>query len=178
MITIRKAAQGEADLLSDLAKKIYKEHYLYLWLPGGPDWYMEEYAYNTNKIAADLNEPNVEYYIVLQGNQPVGYMKLVLEAILPGDGTVRALEVERIYLFRQASGKGIGRRLMDLAMDRARHLKKEIIFLKAMDSGIAAMEFYKTLGFVVTGSLQLPERDFALMKPEFRGMMVLRKPVE
>lgn len=178
MITIRKATPGDADFLSDLAKRIYKEHYLYLWLPGGAEWYMEEYAYNSQKIAAELNTHNVEYYIASRDDQPIGYMKLVLQACLPGNEALQALEVERIYLFRQTSGKGIGRKLMDLAMDRAKQLNKEIIFLKAMDSGSGAIQFYQSLGYVVSGAVQLSDKEFALMKPEFRGMLILKKVLE
>lgn len=165
-------------MLSDLAKKIYKEHYLYLWLPGDAEWYMEEYAYNSEKTAAELSTSNVEYYISFGDEHPVGYMKLVLDASLPGSETVRALEVERINLYKQASRKGIGRKLMELAMERGRHLKKEIIFIKAMDSGVAAIKFYKMLGYTVCVSLQLPIPEFALMKVEFRGMSILKKKLE
>jgi GNAT superfamily N-acetyltransferase len=178
MISIRTANPGDADFLSDLAKEIYKEHYLYLWLSGGAQWYMEEYAYNSQKVAADLNSPGVEYYIAFQDDQPIGYMKLVLGASLPGSEPVKALEVERIYLHQHASRKGVGRKLMQLAMDRARHFKKEFIFLKAMDSGTSAIQFYRSLGYFVSGSFHLSDQEFALMKPEFRGMIILKKPVE
>jgi GNAT superfamily N-acetyltransferase len=178
MITIRRANPGEGGLLSDLAKNIYQEHYLYLWLPGGAEWYMEEYAYSKHKIEADLNTANVEYHIAFHDDHPVGYMKLVLNASLPGSEPVPALEVERIYLHKHASGKGIGRKLMALAMDKARHLRKEIIFLKAMDSGTGAIQFYRSLGFIVAGSFHLSDQEFALMKPAFRRMLILKKPVE
>jgi GNAT superfamily N-acetyltransferase len=178
MITIRKANPGEAGLLSDLAKKIYKEHYLYLWLPGGAEWYMDEYAYNRHKIEADLHTPNVEYHIAFQDDHPVGYMKLVLNASLPGSEHVPALEVERIYLHKHVSGKGIGKKLMELAMDKARDLRKDIIFLKAMDSGTGAIQFYQSLGYIISGSFHLSDQEFGLMKPAFRGMLILKKPVE
>lgn len=178
MINIRKASQNDAALLTRLARDIYKEHYLHLWLPGGAEWYMEEAAYSWDKMEKDLADANVEYYIATEKGNPVGYLKLVLNAVLPGSETLFALEVERIYLKKETTGKGVGRQLMQFAMEKAKGLKKEIVFLKAMDSSTQAIEFYKKLGFNICGTLQLPMPEFSLMKEEFRGMVVMKKEVQ
>jgi diamine N-acetyltransferase len=91
---------------------------------------------------------------------------------------LNALEVERIYLYKKAIGKELGKQLMQTAMSRARELKKDIVFLKAMDSGTDALEFYKKLGYEICGRLQLPLPAFHLMKEEYRGMIILKKGVE
>src|SRR6186713_1981714 len=109
MISILQATQSDAALLAQLAKKIYKEHYLHLWLPGGAEWYMEEAAYSWDKMDKELADTNVEYYIVLEEKNPVGYLKLVLDAGMPGCEMVPALEVERIYLLKDSTGKGVGK---------------------------------------------------------------------
>ena len=97
---------------------------------------------------------------------------------LPGFETLNALEVERIYVYKKTAGKGLGKQLMQTAMNKARELKKDIIFLKAMDSGTDALEFYKKLGYEICGRLQLPLPTFHLMKEEYRGMVILKKSVE
>jgi diamine N-acetyltransferase len=175
MITIYKASAADAAMLAQLARDIYKEHYLHLWYPGGADWYMNEYAYAAHKIEAELADPLVEYFIAAGDDQPLGYMKLNIEAAL--DENPGALEVERIYLYKNAAGKGIGRQLMELALQRAKELKKEILFLKAMDSSLDAIVFYQKLGYTICGSLQLPMPEFSLMKEAYRGMVVLKRGV-
>jgi ribosomal protein S18 acetylase RimI-like enzyme len=177
MISTRKASRDDAGLLTTLANEIYTEHYLYLWLPGGAQWYMEEYAYNRDKIKNDLGNPGIEYFIAFDDGYPIAYMKLLLDATLQDYSTTQVLEVERIYVRKSAAGKGLGKQLMELAMQKARALKKEVIFLKAMDSGTDAIAFYERLGFSLCGRLQLPVPEFALMKPEYRGMVVLKKEV-
>jgi diamine N-acetyltransferase len=173
MITIYKASAADAAMLTQLAKNIYQDHYLHLWHPGGADWYMNEYAYASHKIEQELADPLVEYFIAAGDNQPLGYMKLNIEAAL--DETPDALEVERIYLHKNAAGKGIGRQLMELALQRARELKREMLFLKAMDSSLDAIAFYQKLGYTICGSLQLPMPEFSLMKEEYRGMVILKR---
>lgn len=175
MIQINKAILADAALLTELSRIIYQQHYLHLWHAGGAEWYMQEYAYNADKIEKELTDNNIEYFIAAENGQQLGYLKIILNATLAGEETKDALEVERIYLHKTAMGKGLGKKLMELAMQRAQELKKDFIFLKAMDSSTDAIEFYKKAGYVICGSLQLPMPVFSLMKEEYRGMVILKK---
>jgi ribosomal protein S18 acetylase RimI-like enzyme len=139
---------------------------------------MEEFAYAENAIQKDLLDSGIEYFIAADNGTPVGYLKIILAAQLVGFETLEALEVERIYLYKYAIGKGIGRQLMQVAMHKAKEFKKSIIFLKTMDSSKEAIEFYIKLGFSICGSLQLPMPAFSLMKEEYRGMFILKREVE
>ena len=56
----------------------------------------------------------------------------------------------------------------------AQELNKACVWLKAMDSSEAALNFYRQNGFTVVGAEQL---TFAVMKPELRGMLVLSRPI-
>ncbi len=178
MIIIHQALVHEALLLTELARNIYKEYYLHLWHTGGAEWYMEEYAYSSDAIKKDLTDLNIEYFIAVEDGSPVGYMKIVLNSPFEADENMNALEVERIYLTKKVTGRGLGRQFMELALRKALELKKDIIFLKAMDSSKDAIEFYKRLGYTVCGSLQLPLPAFSVMKKEYRGMVILKKRVE
>jgi diamine N-acetyltransferase len=177
MLTIYKASLTDAPLISELAKRIYREHYLHLWQPGGAQWYMQEYAYAQSKIEQELTDANVEYFIAAEDGASLGYMKIILNATLTKHETLNALEVERIYLHKAATGKGLGKKLMQMALQKAQQLKKEIVFLKAMDSSTAAIAFYKKLGYEICGSLQLPLPDFSLIKEAYRGMVILKKHI-
>jgi diamine N-acetyltransferase len=178
MISIHKATISDATDIVDLARNIYKEHYLHLWHSGGARWYMEAYAYSLEKMTADLMNDNNEYYIAHDNGSKQGYMKINLNEQLTGFETLNALEIERIYLYKKATRKQIGKQLMQTAMDRARELKKDIIFVKVMDSSTDALKFYKKLGYEICGRLQLPMPEFHLMKEEYRGMIILKKNVE
>ena len=171
MITLYKASVTDAAILSTLAKEIYKEHYLHLWHTGGAEWYMEAFAYAQHIIEKELANENYEYIIAVENGSYLGYLKLVLNAELPTDERINALEVERIYLHTGAIGKGLGKKLLQFALEKARELNKEIIFLKAMDTSTEAIGFYKKAGYLICGSMQLPLPEYSLMKTAYRGMV-------
>lgn len=174
MISLFKASINDLIPLTQLSRKIYEEHYLHLWHPGGADWYMNVYAYAKDTIEKDLANDGIEYFILSDGPNYYGYMKIILNAVFCEDETKEAMEIERIYLHKAAIGKGLGKKMMDFAMQRALDLHKQLIFLKAMDSSSEAINFYKKMGYKICGSLQLPMPVFSLMKKEYRGMLLLK----
>ena len=163
---------SQADELALLSKAIYKEHYLHLWHPGGADWYQNEYAYHPDKLRAELEDNNNRHFMVYEEGIPMGYLKIRLNATLQGYEAINSLEVERIYLYKKAAGKGIGKQLMLLSESIAKENGKQMIFLKAMDSSTDAIAFYQKMGYTPCGKLTLP---FEVMKEEYRGMVILSK---
>jgi hypothetical protein len=105
MVEIKNISADAAAELSPLAKTIYKEHYLHLWNEGGAEWYMDEHAYPTAKLEAELADESNEHYLVTIDGLPAGYLKL--RSKYADDDT--GMELERIYLRRSATGKGKGR---------------------------------------------------------------------
>ena len=174
-MTISPIDISHADELAELAKSIYKEYYLHLWHPGGADWYMYEYAYANEKLKSELADPNNLHFVIYENGQPMGYLKIKLDAAWEGLDPQKSLEIERIYLHKAIGGKGIGKKLMLLSEEVAMERKKETIFLKAMDTSKDAIRFYQNMGYSICGTLTLP---FPQMKEEYRGMVVLKKRFE
>lgn len=177
MVKIKKAFLSDAEMIATHAKSIYKDHYLHLWNDGGADWYMNKYAYALEKIKSELEDINVEYYFLYDNDEIAGYLKLVLDAKFDEDDKGNAFEIERIYFYKKFTGKGFGKQVMAFAIGRATDLKKDLVFLKAMDTSVDAIKFYKHTGFNICGKFLLPMPTFSLMKPEYRGMVVLKKEV-
>lgn len=152
--------------LSELCKNIYVEHYLHLWLEGGKEWYLEK-SYTEQVILSEIEHPNSDYFFILIDASPVGYLKVNYDYLEKNS----ALEVERIYFHQSYKGLGLGRKLMEFAFELAQKRGKESVILKAMDSSADAIGFYHKIGFQQIGTLVL--EGFELMKPEFRGMVIL-----
>lgn len=172
-MNIQQIDKSKAAELSGLAKAIYVEHYLHLWYPGGAEWYMNEYAYPEDKLQAELADPNNLHYIVYNDKGlPEGYLKLKLQSVCHVCENKTGLEIERIYLHKAFTGKGIGKQLMELSEAIARQHNQQLIFLKAMDTSLDAIRFYKKMGFTEHGRLVLP---FENMKEIYRGMVILCK---
>ena len=174
-IIIRRIDASHAKELSALAKDIYKEHYLHLWNEGGADWYMHAYAYPEDILRKELEDENILYSIAFKNNKAIGYLKIKINEPLQRFEQLNALELERIYIHKKATGKGLGKQMMQYVFDIAQQYQKDTVFLKAMDSSADAIVFYKNLGFEICGTFQLPMPTFEWMKKEFRGMVVLKK---
>ena len=165
---------SHADELAALSKSIYREYYLHLWYPGGAEWYMNEQAYHPDTLKSELADRNNLHFIVYENKQPMGYLKIKINATLKESEPWNSLEIERIYLHKKIAGKGIGKQLMLLSEDIAKQHNKNMIFLKAMDSSTEAIGFYQKMGYTVCGTLTLP---FPLLKESFRGMVILQKNI-
>ena len=119
---------------------------------------------------------NNEYFIATENGSEQGYMKINLNEQLPGFWNAECIR-SRTHLacIKGAAGKGLGKQFMQTAMNKARELKKDIIFLKAMDSSTDALEFYKKLGYEICGSPQLPLPTFHLFERRIHGHGTLKK---
>lgn len=178
LIEVKKIDSSSAKVLSILAKKIYVPHYAHLWLTGGMDWYINEFAYPVSKITSEIENENCLHYIAYINNEPVGYLKMNIDAAIEGDDKKEGIEVERIYIDTTAVNKGLGTYLMNFVLDIAKSYQKRYIFLKAMDTAQLALQFYKKMGYEIVGSFRLPDATFHLMKEEYRGMYILKKRID
>jgi diamine N-acetyltransferase len=167
---IKRIEAEDACLLSKVALKAYADHYLDLWYDGGK-WYMEKY-FSVEKLTTEINDNNALFYIAFFNHDPVGFLKLNLDATLEDFEVKSALELERIYLNKEATGKGIGKELIQLTESIAKDHNKDLIWLKAMDTSKGSISFYKKMGFKITATHRLKH---PLMKEELRGMVVMIK---
>ncbi|TAH21001.1 MAG: GNAT family N-acetyltransferase [Cytophagales bacterium] len=163
----------DAEQLSALCLRIYPQFFLYLWHEQG-EWYQRE-KYNAAQLRREIENPNSKFYFIFLEGEPVGYLKINLNAALPDYPHPNGLEVERIYLLKEVQGKGLGKALMDFAVEQAKLLRKTHLFLYVMDSSTDSIKFYQKMGFEKAGRKYL---TFEQMKEEYRGMYSMVKNLE
>ncbi len=168
-LNIERISISEVEKLSEVATRAYFDHYRHLWYDEG-EWYAHK-CFNVSQLIEELTDSkNLFFFAVLDGKH-VGFLKLRPENQLAGqDGN--GFEVERIYLTNEATGRGVGRALMEFAIEMARQQNKDYVWLKAMDSSQNAIRFYESLGFEICGTSRL---NFEQMKTEYLGMVAMRK---
>jgi len=161
-----------ADLhtLQDIALNAYGDHYLHLWNDGGA-WYIEK-SFSDAALQSELEDANAAFFLIHSDDELVGFLKLNIDKSLDNYSLEDALELERIYLTKAASGKGVGKKVMEFTEQFAKERKKRVIWLKAMDSSHDAIRFYEQNGYNLCGTYRL---DFEAMKPEYRGMVIMKK---
>jgi ribosomal protein S18 acetylase RimI-like enzyme len=90
------------------------------------------------------------------GNAPVGYI-VCCEPDLPVELTPEDYELRRIYLLHRFQGLGIGRALMDAAVEYAKELGRKRLLLGVYGKNHEALRFYEKAGFT-----QIGERFFTV----------------
>jgi GNAT superfamily N-acetyltransferase len=170
-LQIIPCATKDAEALSEIAIRSYKDFYLYLWHDDG-EWYIQR-SFAPAVFEKQLQDPNHAFFLITESNEVIGFLKLNVDEPLQNHEQFNCLELERIYLIKSATGKGCGRHVVEFCYEYPRNFNKQIIWLKAMDSSDAVF-FYEKLGFERCGSFQL---NFHRMKKEFRGMIIMMKKI-
>ena len=168
-IEIKRLGVEDAALLSAVAMRAYSDHYLHLWHDGG-EWYLQTY-FTAARFAEELCDANALFFLIYCEGEAVGFLKLNIDMLSP-DETKNALELERIYLTKEASGKGIGTYALQFTIAVAKAEKKSAVWLKVMDSSTGPIRFYEKMGFEICGTHRL---YFIQMKEALRGMFVMQK---
>ena len=175
-INVRKVGLSDLKELQRIGIDSYVPHYAHLWKLNGMEWYLER-CFGDKFLQKELVNPNVEYYIVENDSEAIGVVKLVLKKPLPDSDVENALYLEKIYFIKDWTGKGIGRKLIEFAVNRAAELNRECVWLMAMDTSAKPIAAYERAGFELHCYTNLGD-EFELMKEEFRGMAVMKHCLE
>ncbi|MDO1449121.1 GNAT family N-acetyltransferase [Rhodocytophaga aerolata] len=109
--------------------------------------YLEE-GFSTEKLTAELNNRNSEFYFAKLGHTIIGYVKLNFGESQTELKDDEALEIERIYVLKEFHGKKVGQLLYEKALQIARQINAEYVWLGVWEENPRAINFYKKNGFV------------------------------
>jgi ribosomal protein S18 acetylase RimI-like enzyme len=168
-LRIEKISVSEVEKFSDIATRAYFNHYRHLWYDEG-EWYAHK-CFNIKQLSEELSDTKNKFFFAILDENLVGFLKLRPENQMIGQEG-NGFEIERIYLTTEATGRGVGRKLMEFAIEMAMQQSKDYAWLKAMDSSQNAIRFYESLGFKICGTSLL---DFEQMKTEYLGMVAMRR---
>jgi GNAT superfamily N-acetyltransferase len=164
---------GHSDipLIQYVGRATYEPYYPHVWYEGGLEFYMD-YCFNAERVAADLSDPNLEYFIVRDAaDELVGFLKIILQKPVKGFPLDNALYLEKIYLMPGFFGKGVGQQLIGWVIDKARAAGREAVWLNVMQTG--PVESYLKAGFQIVGSTRF---EFELLRvAERNGWVMIRR---
>jgi len=165
-VIVKKANSNDLQLLFRICRQSYSENFAHHWNEGGLDWYLDK-EYGIEGIKSDLINSDINYFIAFFREEPAGFMKLQLNSTLANHSSTSGMEVEKLYFRPQYQRKGIGKKLVSIALVLGQKLKKEIIWLGVIDTNEKAIEFYKKMGFEIHDKIVL---DIPYFKEELKGM--------
>lgn len=151
-IEIRPCVPGDADALSAVASATFLE--TYAGVIDGRDILRQCRTYHTPAAyEALLADPTRRLFLVEQapGAAPVGFI-LLSAPNLPVELRPDDMELTRIYLLHRHHGGGLGRRLMETAVEAARAAGAKRLLLGVYSGNEKALAFYARHGFEKVGT--------------------------
>src|SRR5262245_11134203 len=101
----------DAKKLSDIALRAYDDFYLHLWHDNGA-WYRNR-CFTPSVFDKELKYSNSSFYLLKEKGAAVGFLKLNIDKPLKNYEQYNCIELERIYMVKSATGKGLGRRVVE-----------------------------------------------------------------
>ncbi len=153
-----------------VGKKSYRQHYLHLWENENPDPYINK-SFTVPVLEKELLDSNCVNFLVKTGDTTIGIVKLIIDAGIDEHPSNKSLLAEKIYLLKEFSGKGFGKKTLVAIENYAKGLGKQILWLDTMQKG-NPINFYLKTGFTIKkeSTLKLPRA-----KPSEKAMWVLTK---
>jgi len=146
LVQIRQAAAEDAALIADMSRRTFYDAFAAQNTPEDIAQYMDT-QFSRESLMAEVGSPGNIFLLAYLGDAPVGYMRL-LEHEPPREMEQEpAIEIVRIYSEQPAIGKGVGKALMQYALDLARKIGKNWIWLGVWEHNHRAIAFYTKWGF-------------------------------
>jgi GNAT superfamily N-acetyltransferase len=135
---------------------------------------MQQYIateFSVEKLGADVTGGDSAFYLALDRQTPIGYIKVNYAPSQTDLHDPESLELERIYVLKDYQGKKAGQFLLDAALAIALKNDLNYLWLGVWDKNTNAQQFYAKNGFVPFGT-----HTFLLGSDEQLDIL-LKKPV-
>jgi diamine N-acetyltransferase len=110
-----------------------------------------ERAFDLNQLEKELANSSSQFFFVCFNNEVAGYLKVNTDEAQSEAMGDESLELERIYIKNRFQKHGLGKYLLNKAMEIAMERKKKKIWLGVWEKNENAIAFYHKKGFVQTG---------------------------
>ncbi|MES2748693.1 MAG: GNAT family N-acetyltransferase [Bacteroidota bacterium] len=145
-IEIEKITINDISKLQKIGKQTFQETFSESNSEENMKNYLEE-GFSNEKLTAELNDENSEFYFATFENEVIGYLKINFGESQTELKDNRALEIERIYVSKEFHGKSVGQLLYDKAIQIAKQKNAEYVWLGVWEENPRAINFYKKNGF-------------------------------
>jgi ribosomal protein S18 acetylase RimI-like enzyme len=146
-IEIRRVTLNDISQLQQIGRQTFYETFSAENTESNMTKYLNE-GFSVEKLTAELNDKNSEFYFASIANKVIGYLKLNFGQSQTELKDEKAFEIERIYVLKEFHGKNVGQGLYEKAIQIARQTNADYIWLGVWENNSRAVSFYKKNGFV------------------------------
>jgi diamine N-acetyltransferase len=150
-IRFRTCEITDLDTLRTIAYRTYDDAFRHMNTSSNVDAYLES-AFTRAKLEEEMRNPLSAFFFPYSDGVLAGYMKINEGAAQSDLADPAALEIERIYVLRDFQGLGLGRAMVEKALEIARKKEKKFLWLGVWEKNENAIAFYKRMGFRKAGT--------------------------
>lgn len=159
-IKLERVTNEQLEQLHKLATFIYPIYFGAYWSESGLKDYLNE-QFGLVSLENQLNNPNIEYYLLRFDNKEAGFIKLHFEKSLSGFENYPSCDLEKMYLHPEFRNRGIGKQVLRKIKNICLKRQLEILYLCVHDSNTDAIAFYRKCGFLFYKKSQFPYKELA-----------------
>lgn len=145
-IILTKITILDLDKLQTIGKEIFEEAFSKNNSRENMEIYLKK-SFSKEKLSHELLDENSEFYFAKLNNEAIGYLKVNFGISQTELQDNKALEIERIYVFKEFYGKNIGQKLFEKAIAIAQQKNLEYVWLGVWEKNDRALSFYQKNGF-------------------------------
>ncbi len=164
-IHFKKCSEGDIDSLIHVSQQFYPEHYTHIWKNDDPSYYIN-LSFNRKAFEKDFKIENILYFLIQKRGTNLGLLKVRKNEKVSSFSDSEAIQLEKIYLLKNSTGLGIGKKGLEFTKNYAVSLGKKILWLDVMTTS-PALVFYQKNGFRTISFYNL---DYPGLKDGYREM--------
>ncbi len=159
----------DAALLAALGARTFEDSFGPENRPEDMERYLRS-SFSRNQIRTELADPASTFLLAYQAGRPVGYAKLSDSKQPDCVRGPKPLELVRLYVEQDLTGKGYGSALMKACLDEAQRAGHRTIWLGVWVKNELAIRFYEDWGFTKVGAQEFVlgsavQNDFVMERP-------------
>ncbi len=149
-INIKQCTLEDLHILQEISYETFNETFKHQNSPENMNAYLER-AFNLKQLETELTNIFSQFFFVYFNNEIAGYLKVNINDAQSEEMGDESLEIERIYIKNKFQKLGLGKYLLNKAMEIALEQNKKKIWLGVWEKNENAIVFYKKMEFVQTG---------------------------
>lgn len=149
-VQIRKAKPADYKIVTQIGYDTFYETWKAYNTPEDMDTYLKK-AFDPSVILKDLENPTNTFLIASIDENAIGYAKIRRDRTYDEFKNDPAIEIERVYVFKEYQSKKVGKMLMDECLKIAIEENFVWIWLGVNIDNHKAINFYKAYGFTIFG---------------------------
>lgn len=149
-ILIQPVQLDELPALAQIGEKTFRQTFASSNDESALEAYLDK-AFAQSQLLLELRNPETSFSFAKVDSKVVGYLKTNRGNAQTERVEGKTLEIERIYVDADMQGIGLGKALFDHALEEAKSMGADAVWLGVWEDNPKAIEFYARQGFKAFG---------------------------